>query len=128
MGFSQAGLGLPLILLCQTHAAAQSRPIPPCGQEPFPAYPSATDKPIATFWSPTPLGRDWKPPACTGWTGEGFSTLVTTVARFHGPAETEDMLRRIGAISQLTGMRYWSTTHQSWKTLIVDAHVLTAPQ
>src|SRR5206468_2950691 len=69
-------------------------------------YPSASDKPIVTFWSPAPLGGDWKPPACTSWTAEGFSTLVTTVARFHGPAETEDMLRRIGAISQLTGMRY----------------------
>ncbi|MFZ0936773.1 MAG: DUF6675 family protein [Bryobacteraceae bacterium] len=36
------------------------------------------------------------------------------------------MLRHIGAISELAGMRYWSTTHQQWRTLIVDAYALTA--
>ena len=25
-------------------------------------------------------------------------------------------------------MRYWSTTHKQWKTLIVDAHALTGLQ
>jgi hypothetical protein len=38
------------------------------------------------------------------------------------------MLRRIGAISELAGMRYWSTTHKRWQTLIVDAHALTGLQ
>jgi len=38
------------------------------------------------------------------------------------------MLRRIGAVSQLTGVRYWSTTHQQWQTLIVEAHALSASQ
>ena len=37
------------------------------------------------------------------------------------------MLRRIGAVSELAGMRYWSTTHQQWQTLIVSAHALTGP-
>jgi hypothetical protein len=37
-------------------------------------------------------------------------------------------LRLIGAISQLSGVRYWSTTHQSWQTLILDAHALSGPQ
>ena len=35
------------------------------------------------------------------------------------------MLRHIGAISELAGMRYWSTTHKQWRTLIVDAYALT---
>ncbi len=38
------------------------------------------------------------------------------------------MLRHIGAISQLSGMRYWSTTHKQWQTLIVDAYALTGLQ
>jgi hypothetical protein len=38
------------------------------------------------------------------------------------------LLRRIGAISELAGMRYWSTTHKQWQTLIEDAHALTGPQ
>jgi Family of unknown function (DUF6675) len=58
----------------------------------------------------------------------GFSTLVTTVARFRHASEAESLLRRIGAISGLTGMRYWSTTHKRWQTLVVDAHALTGVQ
>jgi hypothetical protein len=58
----------------------------------------------------------------------GFSTLVTTAARFRYTAGAEGLLRRIGAISDLAGMRYWSTTHQHWQTLIVEAHALTGPQ
>ena len=38
------------------------------------------------------------------------------------------MLRHIGAISELAGMRYWSTTHQRWQTLIVSANAVTGPQ
>jgi uncharacterized protein DUF6675 len=33
----------------------------------------------------------------------------------------------MGAISQLTGMRYWSTTQKRWQTLIVDAFALVGP-
>jgi len=55
----------------------------------------------------------------------GFTTLVTTVARFHHTSEAEGLLRHIGAISELAGMRYWSTTHKQWRTLIVDAYALT---
>jgi hypothetical protein len=54
--------------------------------------------------------------------------LVTTVARFRHTSEAEGLLRRIGAISELAGMRYWSTTHKRWQTLIVDAHALTGLQ
>jgi hypothetical protein len=37
----------------------------------------------------------------------------------------EGLLRHLGAISHLTGMRYWSTTHKRWQTLIVDASALS---
>ena len=32
------------------------------------------------------------------------------------------MRRRIGAISELKGLLYWSTTNKKWQTLIVDAY------
>jgi hypothetical protein len=79
-------------------------------------------------WSTSDTGRDWRPPACTGWTAVGFATLVTTVARFRHTSETEGLLRQIGAISKLAGMRYWSTTHKQWQTLVVDAYALTGSQ
>jgi hypothetical protein len=100
-------------------------PQPPCGKEPIPPYPGLDDSAIVKSWSETDFGHDWKPPACTGWAAVGFTTLVTTVARFRHTSQAEGLLRHIGAISELAGMRYWSTTHKQWQTLIVDAYALT---
>jgi hypothetical protein len=55
----------------------------------------------------------------------GFTTLVTTVARFRHTSGAEGLLRHVGAISDLAGTRYWSTTHKQWRTLIVNAYALT---
>ena len=117
-----------VILLCQAHGYAQLRPLPPCGSEPVPPYPGLDDSPIVKFWSESDFGRDWRPPVCTGWVDAGFSTLITAVARFRYTAGVEGLLHHIGAISELAGMRYWSTTHKQWQTLIVNAHALTGPQ
>jgi len=58
----------------------------------------------------------------------GFTTLVTTAARFRHISGVEGLLGHIGAISELAGMRYWSTTHKQWQTLILDAYALTDPK
>jgi hypothetical protein len=105
--------------------AAQLGPQPPCGKGPIPPYPGLNDSANVKSWSESDFGRDWRPPACTGWTALGFRTLVTTVARFRHTSEADGLLRHIGAISELAGMRYWSTTHKQWRTLIVNAYALT---
>jgi hypothetical protein len=116
------------MLLSQAYGYGQTGPQPPCGIDPVPTYPGLDSPPNMKFWSESDFGRDWRPPACTGWTAEGFATLVITAARFRYASGTEGLLRRIGAISERAGMRYWSTTHQRWQTLIVSADALTAPQ
>jgi hypothetical protein len=115
-----------VMLLCQAHGYAQLGPQLPCGKEPVPPYPGLDGSAIVKSWSKSEFGRDWRPPACTGWVAVGFTTLVTTVARF--TSEAQNLLRHIGAISDLAGMRYWSTTHKRWQTLIVDAYALTGSQ
>jgi Family of unknown function (DUF6675) len=122
---ARAGLVFFAILLSHAHVYAQSGPQPPCGVEPVPDYPGLDDPAVVKAWSKSEFGPDWRPPACTGWTATGFTTLVTTVARFRYASEAEGLLRRFGAISELTGMRYWSTTHKKWRTLIVHAYALT---
>jgi hypothetical protein len=120
-----------LALLCcnaQGYAYAQPGPQPPCGVDSVPPYPSLADSPAVKFWSRSELGENWRPPPCTGWTGEGFSTLVTTAARFRFVSGMEDLLRQSGAISSLAGMRYWTTTHQKWQTLIPNAYAVTSAQ
>jgi hypothetical protein len=104
---------------------AEEAPQPPCGPEAIATYPEADAVPIVQSWRNPNLVRAWQPPACTGWSGTGYGALVTTAARFHSAAQAADMLGRIGAISQLAGMRYWSTTHKKWQTLIEEAHPLT---
>jgi len=113
------------MLLCQARGYPQSGPQPPCGKEPVPPYPGLDDSAITKSWSKAEFGRDWEPPAFTGWTAVGFTTLVTTVARFRQTSDAEGLLRHIGAISRLAGIRYWSTTHKQWQTLIVDAYAVT---
>lgn len=107
---------------------SQLGPQPPCGDELIPVYPGLDDLAIVKSWSKSDLGPDWKPPACTGWADRGFTTLVTIAARFPHASVSGGLLRHIGAISELAGMSYWSTTHQQWRTLIVDAYALTGLQ
>ena len=116
------------VLLGLVQGQGQSGPEPPCGEGPVPPYPGLDNSPTVKYWSESDLSPNWKPPACTPWAEAGFSTLVTTVARFRYASGAGGLLRRIGAISQLAGTRYWSTTHKQWQTLIVSAHALTDSQ
>ena len=116
------------MLVCQALGYAQIGPQSACGNDPVPPYPGLGDSAVVKSWSKSDLGHDWRPPACTGWAEQGFSTLITTAARFRYSSGAGGLLRHIGAISELAGMRYWSTTHQAWQTLVVDAHALTGPR
>lgn len=116
------------ILFYQPISHAQTGPQPPCAGEPIPPYPNLSEPAMVRAWHISELGDDWKPPACTEWESPGFTTLVAISARFRYPADANGLLRRIGAISQLAGMRYWSTTHKQWRALILEAHALTGVQ
>jgi hypothetical protein len=113
-------------LCCAAAHGADTGPQPPCEAAPFPAFPNTGDAPVVRTWDRSVLGRNWTPPTCTDWAAPGFSTLVAAAARFRYAGGVPGLLRRIGAISELTGMRYWSTTRKRWQTLIVDAYALSA--
>ena len=106
-------------------ADPDSAPQPPCGGDVFPVYPEVDHAPAVEVWGREGLGAKWIPPPCTGWKDPGFATLVATAGRFRFPSGADGLLRRIGAISELRGVRYWSTTHQHWQTLIASAFALT---
>jgi len=113
------------ILCGEASTRADTAPQPPCGSATFPPYPDQENSPAVRSWDRAESGRDWIPPACTGWAESGFTTLVVTAARFRHASGVEGLLRRIGAISGLAGIRYWSTTHKRWQTLIITAHALS---
>ena len=103
-------------------------PEPPCGRAPIPPYPSVNESAVVESWSKPIFGGNWKPPDCTGWSETGFTTLVSIAARFASTSDASAMLRHVGAISELPGLSYWSTTHKRWQTLILEAYAVTDPQ
>ncbi len=97
---------------------------PPCGTAPSPPYPEVGAPPAVQVWKQS----NWTPPACTGWPPEDSATLVAAAARFRFGAGAKGLRRRIGAISGMTGLLYWSTTGKRWQPLIVDASALAGPE
>ncbi len=102
----------------------QNAPQPPCGHQPTPPYPDVVEIAVVKSWSESDLGSDWKPAVCTGWSQIGFKRLVSISSRFLSTSTTSQLLRRVGAVSTLKNLRYWSTTHKQWRTLIIDVHAL----
>jgi hypothetical protein len=104
-------------------AAVCAQPQPPCGTPAVPAYPEPGTAAVVRVWQ----NSDWTPAPCTGWPKLESATLVATAARFSLPGGDFPLHRRIGAVSAMRGLLYWSTSHQSWQPLILDAYALTAP-
>ncbi len=107
------------ILFCGSLLAQQ----PPCGAPPSPTYPVLGAAPVVQVWNRS----NWVPPACTGWSASDSATIVATAARFRNVTGAESLRRRIGAISALKGLLYWSTTEKRWQPLILAATALTGP-
>ena len=132
--FTAALLLMLTASLCPGIARAQAGPTPPCGgpavADPVPAYPPPGQPPAVQTWSGGALGKNWLPPVCTGWNAPGFRVLAAIAGSFpDGGSETDPggPLDRIGAISRLTGVRYWSVTDGSWQPLVTKATALTGP-
>jgi hypothetical protein len=107
-----------------TLVAAENPPMPPCAGEAFPTIPSVEASPIVKAWGRSDLPQTWSPPACTGWKNSDFTSMVVIAGRFRFAMGAEELRRRIGAISETAGIRYWSTTQKKWRTLILQAHAL----
>jgi hypothetical protein len=104
---------------------AQAEPIPPCGDSIFPAYAEFDRPPRVQVWSGGALGANWIPPPCTGWTSHGFRVLTAIAATFRD--NRNGILDRLGAVSALTGIRYWSVSDKAWEPLVTMATALTGP-
>jgi hypothetical protein len=100
-------------------------PQPPCGAAPVPRYPAPDAAPAVKVWTGPEPGQSWAPPPCTGWTAAGFSTLVAAAGRFRYAGGADGLRRRVGAVSAMTGIRYWSTTDRQWRPLMLDAYAMT---
>jgi hypothetical protein len=102
-------------------------PQSPCAAAGTPAYPSPDSAPTIVIWPGKEL-EQWRPPSCTGWLTDSHAKLIVTLTgsfRFDGPMSA--LLARVGTISALRSIRYWSTTDKKWGPLSNDASALTGP-
>jgi hypothetical protein len=120
-------LTICVLLLGAAPALAEAGPRPPCAGAPEPAYAGPGALPATRVWYPDDLAAIWRPPECTGWPAADFGILVAAAARFPHAGDSHDLLRRIGEISKLATVRYWSVTRKRWRDLITEAHALRGP-
>lgn len=99
----------------------------PCDVAPSPAWPAAPGQLRLVVWEDGDLPDGWLPPACSGWQPLDYSVLMAAVGRMRLPGGSQALLQRLGGISVLAGLRYWSVSRDRWTTLISDAHALTTP-
>ncbi|RDK05706.1 DUF6675 family protein [Cupriavidus lacunae] len=116
-----------VVLPVLSTAAHDPGPVPPCGADVSPVFPTPEESPAIASWRAAEIDRiHWIPPACTGWSASSGSRLVVAIAasfRFEG--DLQSLLARAGAISALRDARYWSTTEHAWRPLALDAAALS---
>jgi hypothetical protein len=115
------------VLLASLAPAGASSPRPPCGAEPIPGYPQSGEQPNVVLWTKTDLGPDWTPSSCTPWPAGAVTIAVGLAGRFHNADSADALLARIGAISSLSEVRYWSVTEKQWDNMFTRAVALDGP-
>ena len=121
-----------IILLCLLMAPAASRasdPASPCPPAPASIFPALDASPAIGVWHQKELMQEgWTPPSCMGWPSAAKTRLLVTLAgRFRFTGSMNDLVDRIGAISSLQEVRYWSDSDKDWRPLATSASALTSP-
>jgi len=116
-------------LLVLTVPARAASPQPPCPDAAIPAYSAPGAAPTIATWHAGDLEQSgWRPPGCTGWSPASRSKLIVALAgSFDFKGSLDQLLERLGAISAIRTIRYWSTTDKNWRPIANDAYALSGP-
>lgn len=85
-------------------------------------YPSTGAKPNAAVWQSTE--KEWTPPLVLDWSKENYTVLVMLAGTFQLSGGQDVLLERIGRISSLQAVKYWTVTEQRWTQLFVESYAL----
>ena len=126
-GLTGSLAGLLILLQPQAFLGASRGPTPPCEGAVFPPY-AAVEAPlnVRVWLGESPAGK-WTPPACTGWEDGNYTILVAGAGRFHHQGDVDELLVRVGALSNLPTIRYWSVSRGRWHRLFPQAYALAGP-
>lgn len=123
-------LFLIVILLAPDLAdGASAKLTPPCDGPPIPAYAPVGQPPATGVWSESELRRSaWQAADCLNWTTGRTRLAAALAGQFQFAGSLDELAARLGRISALKSVRYWSVTHKAWQDLVSDAGVLDGPQ
>lgn len=113
---------LPVLLLAMP-AFSQDATTARCAMPQEPPAAEVGAEPRIRVWSDKSLA-DWLPPACTGWAPQKSGAVVALSGSFRHEGDASVLLRRLGAVSSLRGLRYWSVSDRDWRVLVTDAAAL----
>jgi hypothetical protein len=124
-GLTRRHLLLALPALWPAWAAAGGAPLV-CGQAPFPPFPPPEKPAIVHTWLQD--GRQDGPlPDCGHLRGREFALLVRVTASYTAPGDLGDQLLRLGAVSAMKGMTYWSFSDRKRQLLVRDSFAVDGP-
>lgn len=96
-----------------------------CGTAPRTPIPAAGAQPVVATWVSTQASGS-PAPDCTGLRARDFVLVTSVTARLADAASADALLERMGAVSTMKGMTYWSEKDQRREVLITDAAAVTA--
>jgi hypothetical protein len=110
-------------------SAAANEPVSPCPPIPASLFPPLGAPPVVGVWHEKELLREnWSPPSCTGWSSAARSRLLVSLSgQFKFNGTLANLADRIGAISSMREIRYWSADKKAWRPLVNEASALTSP-
>ena len=115
---------LALLLLLPGAAAAKVGAGAPCPDPLAPPFAPVGASPNLFVWRQLGPGGSTAPVLCQAWGAWRATRSAALAGRFRDSASASDLLARLGAISALAGLKYWSITDHRWATLITDAGAL----
>jgi hypothetical protein len=126
------GIAFLLLLVLPTSASMGAReggtaPRLPCGGASYPLLPVLDAPPNVAFWNGADFGGTWNAPPCSGWQAASTNIVIALTGHFSNRGDAGAILTRIGMISTLPQVRYWSVTDKKWEALFARATALRGP-
>ncbi|MFT5446027.1 MAG: hypothetical protein ACI9DC_001189 [Gammaproteobacteria bacterium] len=117
-----------ILLLCSllnvaiTEASeSASGPVPPCpgsSARNVPEYSEPNAQPQVGVWRDIVLNAA---DSCLGTLTGRFELVVALAGRFETSESLEEIAERIGSVSAIRGLKYWSITDEEWRPLSTNA-------
>ena len=100
---------------------------PPCeGDLTQPPYAPVGAPPNVTIWEGMRRSASPALSSCLAWPAAQSQKLVAVAGTFQAADGSDTLISRFGDISSLKLVRYWSTTEQAWRPLLLAATAVTS--